>query len=170
VHGDAEVARRKLDAEIAQINPGAIDQIHRMDEFRAAGVYPFQAASWICACVGALALLLTLSGIYGVLSYLVTQRTKEIGIRVALGASTGSVTFLVLRQSMRLAAFGIAIGSVMALGVSRLFAAHLEGINMYDGVAYGGGVLLVIVASGAAAYFPSRRAARIDPTTTLRYD
>jgi ABC-type antimicrobial peptide transport system permease subunit len=58
----------------------------------------------------------------------------------------------------------------MALGVSRLFAAHLEGINMYDGVAYGGGVLLVIVASGAAAYFPSRRAARIDPTTTLRYD
>jgi predicted permease len=170
VHGDAEVARRKLDAEIAQINPGAIDQIHRMDQMRAAGVYPFQAASWICACVGALALLLTLSGIYGVLSYLVTQRTKEIGIRVALGASTGSVTFLVLRQSMRLAGFGIAIGSVMALGVSRLFAAHLVGINMFDGLAYGGGVLLVIAASAAAAYFPSRRAARIDPTTTLRYD
>jgi len=170
VHGDAEVARRKLDTEIAAINPGAIDQIHRMDQMRAAGVYPFQAASWVCAGIGALALLLTLSGIYGVLSYLVTQRTKEIGIRVALGASTGSVTFLVLRQSMRLAGFGIALGSVLALGVSRLFAAHLVGINMFDGLAYGGGVLLVIAASAAAAYFPSRRAARIDPTTTLRYD
>jgi ABC-type antimicrobial peptide transport system permease subunit len=71
---------------------------------------------------------------------------------------------------MRLAGFGIALGSVLALGVSRLFAAHLVGINMFDGLAYGGGVLLVIAASGAAAYFPSRRAARIDPITTLRYD
>jgi ABC-type antimicrobial peptide transport system permease subunit len=141
-----------------------------MDEMRAVGVYPFQAASWVCAGIGALALLLTLSGIYGVLSYLVTQRTKEIGIRVALGASTGSVTRLVLRQSMRLAAFGIALGSVLALGVSRLFAAHLVGINMFDSLAYGGGVLLVLAASAAAAYFPSRRAARIDPITTLRYD
>jgi len=105
-----------------------------------------------------------------VLSYLVTQRTKEIGIRVALGASTGSVTLMVLGQSLRLAALGIALGSLMALGVSRLFAAHLVGINMFDGLAYASGVLLVISASGAAAFFPSRRAARIDPTTTLRYD
>jgi len=170
VHGDAEVARRKLDTEIAAVNPGAIDQIHRMDEMRAVGVYPFQAASWVCAGIGALALLLTLSGIYGVLSYLVTQRTKEIGIRVALGASTGSVTRLVLRQSMRLAAFGIALGSVLALGVSRIFASVFVTMNMFDSLAYGGGVLLVLAASAAAAYFPSRRAARIDPITTLRYD
>jgi len=170
VHGDGELARRKLDAELATINPGAIDQIHLMGQMRAAGVYPFQAASWVCGGIGALALLLTLSGIYGVLSYLVTQRTKEIGIRVALGASTESVTFLVLRQSMRLAGFGIALGSVLALGVSRIFASVFVTMNMFDGPAYGAGVLLVIAASAAAAYFPSRRAARIDPITTLRYD
>jgi ABC-type antimicrobial peptide transport system permease subunit len=120
--------------------------------------------------LGGLALALTLSGIYGVLSYLVTQRTKEIGIRMALGASIGAVTRLVMTQSMRLAAVGIGLGTALALGVSRLLAAHLVFINTFDLLAYAAGVFLVVAASLGAAYFPSRRAARIDPLTTLRYD
>jgi putative ABC transport system permease protein len=105
-----------------------------------------------------------------VLSYLITQRTKEIGIRMALGATTGEVTRLVLRQSGRLAAVGVALGTALALGVSRLFASHLVFLNTFDSVAYTAGVMLVVAASLAAAYFPSRRAARIDPIATLRYD
>jgi ABC-type antimicrobial peptide transport system permease subunit len=117
-----------------------------------------------------LALVLTLSGIYGVLSYLVTQRTKEIGIRMALGATTGNVTRLVLGQSGRLAAIGILLGTALALGVSKWFAAHLVFINAFDLLAYVAGGLLVVAASLGAAYIPSRRAARINPVTTLRYD
>jgi ABC-type antimicrobial peptide transport system permease subunit len=100
----------------------------------------------------------------------VTQRTKEIGVRMALGASSGAVTGLVMLQSMRLAVVGIGLGSAMALGVSRWFASHLVFINTFDALAYGSGVGLVAVAAVVAAYIPSRRAARIDPLTTLRYD
>jgi predicted permease len=170
VKGDAEPARRKLDAELAAMAPGAVQEIHPLDQYLAGGIYPFRAASWIGSALGVLALLLTLSGIYGVLSYLIAQRTKEVGIRVALGATTGAVTRMVLEQSMRLAAIGIGLGTVLSLGVSRLLTSLLTFMNTFDALAYGGGVLLVAFASLAAAYFPSRRAARIDPITTLRCD
>jgi len=120
--------------------------------------------------LGGLALLLTLSGIYGVLSYLITQRTKEIGIRMALGATTGAVSRLVLRQSAKLALIGIGTGSALALGVSRLLASHLVFIDTFDLLAYSSGILLVIGATLAAGFVPTRRATRIDPVTTLRYD
>jgi predicted permease len=170
VRGDVESVRRALVSEMDAKFPGAIDQVHSMDQAFALSVYPFRVAAWVGSVLGGLALLLTLSGIYGVLSYLITQRTKEIGIRMALGATTGEVTRLVLRQSGRLAVTGIGLGTALALGVSRLFASHLVFVNTFDRVAYSAGVLLVVVASLAAAFFPSRRAARIDPVTTLRYD
>ncbi len=147
-----------------------IEDIHTMDQSFALSVYIFRVGSWVGSLLGGLALLLTLSGIYGVLSYLVTQRTKEIGIRMALGASIGAVTRLVVTQSMRLAVVGIGLGTLLALGVSRFLAAHLVFINTFDISAYTAGVSLVVAASLGAAYFPSRRAARIDPVTTLRYD
>jgi hypothetical protein len=170
VNGNAETVRRRLDAELESSAPGSIEEIHPLDQYLAAGIYPFRAMSWISSSLGGLGLLLTLSGIYGVLSYLITQRTKEIGIRMALGATTGSVTRLVLGQSTRLAGIGIGLGTALSLGVARLFAAHLVFMNPFDSLAYGGGVILVTAASLAAAYFPTRRAARIDPITTLRYD
>jgi predicted permease len=170
VKGDGDTARQKLDAELAAWVPGGVEEIHTLDQYLAGGVYPFRAASWIGFSLAGLALLLTLSGIYGVLSYLVTQRTKEIGIRVALGATTWTVTRLVLQQSMRLAATGICLGTVLSIGVSRLLAAHLIFMNTFDALAYGRGLLLVTAASIAASIFPTRRAARIDPITTLRYD
>jgi ABC-type antimicrobial peptide transport system permease subunit len=133
-------------------------------------LYPFRMAAWIGSALGGLALVLTLSGIYGVLSYLITQRTKEIGIRMALGATTGGVIRLVLRQSGRLALIGIGLGTVLALVVSRLLASQMVLVNTFDLLAYSGGMLLVAAAALIAAYIPSRRAARIDPLTTLRYD
>jgi hypothetical protein len=170
VRGDVETVRRALVSDLDTMFPGAVNQIHPMDQAFELNVYPFRVAAWVGSTLGGLALLLTLSGIYGVLSYLITQRTKEIGIRMALGATTGEVTRLVLRQSGRLAAVGVALGTALALGVSRLFASHLVFLNTFDSVAYTAGVMLVVAASLAAAYFPSRRAARIDPIATLRYD
>jgi predicted permease len=170
VKGDAEAARHKLDTELSERVPGGVEEIHALNQYLAGQIYPFRAASWVGFSLAGLALLLTISGIYGVLSYLITQRTKEIGIRVALGATTGAVARLLLRQSMRLAVTGIFLGTTLSIGVSRLLATHVMFRNSFDLLAYGGGSILVTAASIAAAWFPTRQAARIDPITTLRYD
>jgi predicted permease len=170
VRGDVEMERRGLDTRLAQIVPGGISDIHSLDQHRAAGLYPFRAASLIGLAVGALALLLTVSGVYGTVSYLVRKRTKEIGVRVALGASAGAVTALILNQSLRIAAIGVAAGAALAVGVSRLLASKMVFMRVFDVPAFGAGVLVVVAAALAAGYIPSRRAARIDPIHTLRCD
>ena len=170
VKGDAEAARRRIDAELARVDPSAVLQLHKMREYIAVEVYPFRAAYWVSCAIGVLALLLTLSGIYGVLSYLVAQRTKEIGIRMAIGASSRSIVGLVVAQSLKLAAVGVGIGTILALGVSRLFASFLFMMNTFDVGAYALGIALVSAAAFIASYVPSRRACRIDPISTLRYD
>jgi predicted permease len=170
VRGEVEGERQRLDMRLATLAPGAISDIHSLDQYRAGGIYGFRAASMIGAAVGALALLLTLSGIYGVVSYFVTQRTKEIGIRVALGATTSTVTGLVLKQSLRLTTIGTVLGTGMAAGLSRLLASNLVFMRVFDATAFAAGVLLVASSALAAGYIPSRRAARIDPIQTLRYD
>lgn len=170
VRGEVEAERDRLDTRLGMLAPGAINDIHSLDQYRAVGIYAFRAASMIGAAVGGLALLLTLSGIYGVISYFVTQRTKEIGIRVALGATTGTVTALVLRQSLRLTAIGIALGSALAVVVARFLATEMIFLRVFDAEAFAGGLLLVLLAALAAGSIPSRRAARIDPIETLRYD
>jgi predicted permease len=172
VRGDPAVAVRRLDTMFAASIPGAVDQLHIMDEVLAAQLYPFRALYWISSALGGLALMLTLSGIYGVLSYVVTQRTKEIGIRVALGARPAVVAALVLRQSLRFAFTGAAIGGAAALGLLRVAGSQLD-MKMFgpvDWAACGMGLLLAIASSGAAAWLPSRRAASIEPLSTLRCD
>lgn len=170
VRGEVEAERHRLDLRIASLAPGAIGDIHSLDQYRAVGIYAFRAASMIGAALAGLALLLALTGIYGVVSYFVTQRTKEIGIRVALGASPRTVIGLVLKQSMRLTAIGTVLGTGLAIGLSRLLASSMVFMRVFDGAAFSGGVLLVISAALAAGYIPSRRAAQIDPIQTLRYD
>jgi predicted permease len=170
VHGSSDQARQRLDSELSAISPGAIDQIHTMEMFRAGGVFPFQMAAAVCAILGGLALLLALSGVYGVLSYSVSQRTKEIGIRMAMGAPTNAVAGLVLRQSMRLAIIGSAAGSILALAVWRLLATRLFFMKTFDGMAFLVGVLVPLASAALAAYVPVRRAVVVDPTTTLRHD
>jgi macrolide transport system ATP-binding/permease protein len=133
-------------------------------------VYPFRVATWVAGFLGAVALLLTLTGIYGVLSYLVSQRTKEIGIRVALGAASGSILWMVLRQSGKLAAIGTGIGATMALAVAPIFANQLGAIQPYEALPYVATVAVVFAAAMAASWGPSRRAAGIDPAITLRSD
>ena len=141
-----------------------------MEEVAFTSLFAFHAASLVAWLLGGLALILTLSGIYGVLSYLVSQRTKEIGIRMALGASASAVLRSVLAQSFKLTALGTAIGVLAALGLSRYMAARMEMINTFDWTAYLGGVTVILLAALVAGYIPSRRAARVDPAVTLRAD
>lgn len=168
--GNVEMTRQKLNKKLATWTDGGMEGAHTLDQFYAGGIYPFRAASWISFCLGTLALLLTLSGIYSVLSYLIAQRTKEIGIRVALGAPPSAVVRLVLKHSVRLAAIGIGLGTALSLAASRILASRVIFINTFDAASYGAGIFLVLAATLAAAYFPTRRAAAIDPMTTLRCD
>ena len=168
VSGLPEITMRRLDLALAQLAPGALEDIHTLDVYMMGGVYPFRAAYWIASALGAIALLLTLTGVYGVLSYVVAQRRKELGIRVALGASASTVVALVMGQSIRLAAIGLALGSVLALGVSRLFAANIVRLDTFEPVAFIGAALLVLASTIVAAYVPSRRAGMVDSLEALR--
>jgi hypothetical protein len=162
--------RKAIEEALERIAPSVADVINPMEEVLAGQSYPFRISFWVSGALGALALALTISGIYGVLSYLVSQRTREIGIRVALGADAAGIVGLVMKQSMRLAAIGTAIGVALALAVAPLFAHAVTALNPYEGTAYAGCALLVMLAAVGAAFSPSRRAAGIDPAITLRGD
>jgi len=168
--GDTAAVTRHLEAALTTAVPNRPAIAISLDEMFLTQMYPFWAASWISAMLGALALLLTLSGMYGVLSYLVGQRTKEIGIRIALGATPGIVIRLVLSQSLRFAIGGVAVGLSLAFGGALLLRHLLTVINAFDLVSYAAGAVIVALASLAAAFFPSSRAARINPVETLRAD
>ena len=170
VGGGAESARRAIDAALTAVDPGSIEHIHRMDQLVVGRVFPLRVAYWLSTMVGGLALILTISGIYSLLSCVVAERSKEMGIRMALGATASAVTGLVLKQSLRLAAAGLAIGAVMAFGASRVLASRLVMMNTFDPGAYLGGMLLVLGACLAAAWVPAIRATRIDPVGSLRHD
>jgi putative ABC transport system permease protein len=117
---------------------------------------------------GALALVLAAIGVYGVMAYSVSQRTRELGIRVALGASTGEVRAMVVRQGLALTAAGIAAGVTAALLLTSLVANLLYGISAIDPVTFTVIPIILIAVAGMAVYLPARRASRVDPVVALR--
>jgi ABC-type antimicrobial peptide transport system permease subunit len=119
---------------------------------------------------GTLALVLAMIGIYGVVSYSVALRTREIGVRVALGATLAGVVALVMRQGLRVAGIGIAAGILISFGVTSVLSSILYGVRPYDPVVLGGVLTLLVAIAAAASFAPARRATRIDPITALRSD
>jgi putative ABC transport system permease protein len=122
----------------------------------------------LLAAFSLVALALASLGVYGVLSYLVAQRTGEIGIRMALGASPDSVLRLVVGQGLALAGTGIALGLAGAVSLTRLLAGLLYGVRPIDPVTFAGVPLLLAISVMLASYVPARRATRLDPVAALR--
>jgi putative ABC transport system permease protein len=159
-------ALRETDAQLFPVFPFTMDQI--IDQ--SPSVFLRRYPSYLIGSFALLALVLAMIGLYGLVSYSVSQRAREMGIRLALGASRSDVLRLVLGEGARLAAIGIAIGAAAALALTRLMSSLLFGVSAMDALTFGAvGVLLGIVAL-AACSVPARRAMRTDPVVALRWE
>ncbi|HEY1804959.1 MAG TPA: ABC transporter permease [Terracidiphilus sp.] len=125
-------------------------------------------AAYLLEFFGGSALLLCITGLYGLLAYVVTLRIRELGVRVALGASRGNLLWLVMRQAGAMLIVGVALGSGLALASGRLVRGFLYGVSAYDGWTLGAAAMLLFMTGLAAAYLPARRAAGVDPMKALR--
>jgi predicted permease len=155
---------RNVDADIPLLN------IRTMDDWVSTSLSPQRFAMLLLASFAGLALLLAVVGIYSVMSYSVSRRTHEIGVRVALGASRADVLALVVRQGLVLALTGSAIGIAGALLLSRLMSSQLYGVSPTDPITFVAVSVLLTLVALAACYIPARRAMQIDPMVALRYE
>jgi putative ABC transport system permease protein len=162
--GPLRDAIQKFDSAIPVYNIATIND--RMQT----NVAEARSYSILLALFAALALVLAVIGIYGVISYWVTQRTQEMGIRMALGARAQDVLSLVVREGLRLMALGVGAGILGSLVVARAIRGMLFGISAADPVTYAGLALALLAVGALAAYVPARRATQVDPMTALRYE
>jgi predicted permease len=170
VNDPARVIKDLRDA-LAQINRGIpLERATTYEELLGIQIAARRYQMFLLATFAGLALLLAAVGLYGVVSYAVTQRQGEIGLRMAFGASLQDVTAMVLKQAFLLAGFGLGIGMAMSLLTREILANEIFGIHFLDLPLYGGVMLLLAIVALAAAAFPARRAASIDPIQTLRME
>jgi putative ABC transport system permease protein len=170
VHGDGDALAllRPIRAAVAAIDPALpIYDVRPLDDRLAASRGRRRAATWLVGVFAALALVLVLVGVYGVMSYNVSQRAREIGIRLALGADRSAVMRMVVGGGLRIASTGIAAGAILALAAARLIAGLLFGVSAADPSTYGMLAALLLAMAVAAAYLPARRAARINPRALM---
>lgn len=134
------------------------------------GLMPFQLGAGLAGALGFLGFMLAIVGVYGVVSFSASQRTHEIGIRLALGARPGQILKMVLRQGMRLIAVGWVVGVVLAFGIARLMGQFLVGVSSTDPLTFITVSLVMIAVALLACYIPARRATKVDPIIALRYE
>jgi ABC-type antimicrobial peptide transport system permease subunit len=144
--------------------------VRTMTEQVSSSLFPAKMGAILLAVFGLLALLLASVGIYGVMGYSVARRTREIGIRMALGAGRGDVLRLVLREGMTLVGIGVALGLVGAWFATQLLASFLYGVSVTDPVTFAGIPLLLSGVALVASFVPARRATKVDPLVALRYE
>jgi putative ABC transport system permease protein len=156
---------------IHEVNPDiAINEIQPMDEVITEALWQRRLWGALFALFAGVALLLASVGIYGVMSYLVSQRTREIGIRVALGARPLDIHRLIVGQGLKLLGLGLALGLLGAIVLSRLVTSLLFGMTAYDLPTFGAVSLLLAVVALIGCFIPGRRAAKVDPMIALRQD
>jgi ABC-type antimicrobial peptide transport system permease subunit len=141
-----------------------------LDEVVARDIGQQRFSMTLLACFAVIALLLASVGIYGVLSYLVGQRTQEIGVRMALGAQRMTVLRMVLSDGARMTMIGVGIGFIAALGLTRLMRSMLFGVKPTDPLTFFSVAVVLCVIALLACYLPARRATKVDPIVALRYE
>jgi hypothetical protein len=175
VQGEPDLARQALLDRLTRVDPN-MGMLITMRTVARLETFFLQIAFWVSLTLGGLALLLTVSGLFSVLSYLVEQRRREIGVRMALGASAHAVTRLVLAQTTRPVLAGLIAGAGLAAALATAVLATPAGalisqiVNVTDPVAYLASLGVIVAACLLAAWIPATRAARVDPMRTLRQD
>jgi ABC-type antimicrobial peptide transport system permease subunit len=160
-----------LQGTIRSVNrSAAVSGVTTMEEVISNTIWAPRLNLMLIGLFAVLALLLGAVGIYGVMAYAVTQRTHEIGIRMALGARRYDVVKLVLSQGIRLVITGAILGLAAALGLTRLMSTLLYGVSATDPMTFSGVVVILAGVALMACYIPARRAAKVDPMVALRYE
>ncbi|MCU1240664.1 MAG: hypothetical protein JWO71_1390 [Candidatus Acidoferrum typicum] len=169
--GRPEAVISSVRSQVQQLDSNlALTNVQTIGELLGQGLWAPRMGAALLAMFGGLALILAIIGVYGVLSYSVNQQTREIGIRMAMGAQTGRVLFLVVGQGMRLAAAGLVLGLIVAFAAMRVLGSLLFGVSAHDAVTFGAVSLVLALAAALACYIPARRATKVDPIIALRYE
>jgi putative ABC transport system permease protein len=167
--GDPNLLAPAIRQQVQTLDPNLpVFDIKSMDNHMARSLLSARMSAAFTSVFGLLALVLALTGLYGIIWYSVTLRTKEIGIRMALGAQRRDILKLVLRQGLGMALVGIAVGLLGAFAVGQVMSGLLYGVGATDAVTFGSVVLLYLGCAFLASYFPARKASNIDPMVSLR--
>ena len=168
-HGDPTAIMGQVRDTVREIDPrDVVYNVQTMDDVVATSYAARRLTMILLTGFAALALILACVGIYGVISYLVGQRTQEIGIRMALGAQRRDILVLVLGEGTKMALIGAVVGTVSSLVLTRLMAKQLFGVSAHDPFTYTGVAFVLMLVAIAACYVPARRAVRVDPMKSLR--
>jgi ABC-type antimicrobial peptide transport system permease subunit len=168
-NGDPDEARSILRREVAGLDPasGLYDAMP-LKEYTDASLYPQKVAAILLAALAVISLLLAAMGLYSVMAYAVTERTREIGIRMALGAGQFDVLGMVLRKALALTALGLVAGFAVAASLARLIGSLLVGMSAGDPLPYLGASVFLITVAAVATYIPARHALKVDPVSALQ--
>jgi predicted permease len=168
-HGNADALLTAMRRELTALEPHIVFlDSQTMETQLGATLLPARAGAIGVGIVGIVAMLLAAIGLYGVIAYAVARRTREIGIRMALGAHPASVLALIMRQGLGVTAAGLAAGSLLALGAAKAVAGALYGVSFVDPIAWTAAVGILLAVSALANLVPARRAAGVDPSRALR--
>jgi ABC-type antimicrobial peptide transport system permease subunit len=152
------------------VSSAVLYDVRPMEEIVSRSISTQRLTMFLLSAFSALALILSAVGIYGVISYLNGQRTHEIGVRVALGASRSDVLRMVLGEGLKITLIGIAVGLAAALGLTRLITSLIYGVGTTDPITFASVAILLSSVALLACYIPARRAMRVDPMMALRYE
>ena len=166
VVGEVRSALHEMNAQLPLYQPATMEQIVA----RSPSVFLRRYPSYLIGGFAALALILACVGLYGLISYSVAQRTREMGIRMALGAQQRDLLRMVMGQGARLAVIGVAIGIAAALVLTRLMTSLLYGVKSWDAATFAGVAFVLVSVALAACYLPARRAMSVDPIEALRHE